>query len=541
MGTRDERLALPDWWGARVDQYGDRPAIEVGGVTRTYRELDVTSDRLAAGLASIGVGRGTRVAIMMPNRLEFIDAWFALFKLGAIEIPINTAYKSDLLKYLIIKGGAVAVVCDAEFVDVLREALAGAADGPRLIAVGGAASENDDHARSGRSLRLEDLYLDRTPPRAAVAPEDPCVVLYTSGTTGPSKGVVHTHRSCLRLSKYLAEVMEYGPRDVLYNFFPLFHQNARYTGVLPAFDVGARTVLGTRFSASHFWDECREKGITAFNYLGAVLRMLSNQPESARDREHSVTRAFGAGAPPEIWRRFEERFGVRLTEVYGLTEAPMATVNDRRGQLIGSAGHASDLFDVTVMTEDGVPAEPNEIGEIVVRPNLPSAMMSGYDGYPDVTLHAFRDLWFHTGDRGRMSKDGYLYFVDRLKDCIRRRGENISSWEVERVITEHPAVLEAAAYGVPSTLSEEEVMVAVVPRSIDEVDAAAIHEFSASRLPAYAVPRFIRFVASLPRTPTERVEKYRLRAEGVTADTWSSAAGASEPALQPISTTGGAT
>jgi crotonobetaine/carnitine-CoA ligase len=286
--------------------------------------------------------------------------------------------------------------------------------------------------------------------------------------------------------------------------------------------------LESRFSASQFWETARAKEVTAFNYLGAVILMLWNQPGGPGDRQHAVTRAFGAGAPREVWPRFEERFGVTLTEVYGLTEAPMSTVNRRpgRGQ---SCGRSSDLFEVSVFDEEDRRITGESVGEIVVRPKIPCAFMLGYDNAPELTVTAFRNLWFHTGDRGWMSPEGDLYFVDRMKDCIRRRGENISSWEVESVLSRHPGVLESAAYGVPSELSDEEVMVALVPKPGAVLDPAEVHAFCAEHLPAHAIPRYIRLVDALPHTPTERVQKYRLREEGVTPDAWRRNDGISRP------------
>jgi carnitine-CoA ligase len=386
--------------------------------------------------------------------------------------------------------------------------------------VGGDAAAGEAGSLPGTEVvSLSELYVDGEPGRAPIGPSSPGVILFSSGTTGPPKGILHTNGGCVRLGQYNAEVMGYGQDDVLWNCFPLFHQNARYTGVIPALDVGAKIVLESRFRASQFWETARAKEVTAFNYLGAVLLMLWNQPGGPGDRDHAITRAFGAGAPKEVWPRFEERFGVTLTEVYGLTEAPMATVN-RRPSRRQSCGRSSDLFEVSVFDEEDRRIAGESVGEIVVRPKIPCAFMLGYDNAPEVTVTAFRNLWFHTGDRGWMSPEGDLYFVDRMKDCIRRRGENISSWEIESVLSRHPGVLESAAYGVPSELSDEEVMVALVAKPEVVLDPAEVHAFCADHLPAYAIPRYIRLVEALPHTPTERVQKYRLREEGVTPDAW---------------------
>ena len=519
MIAQSPAVAFADWLSERVSRFAERPAIEIGGVARTYRELDEASDRLGRGFSGLGLGAGSRVAVMLDNCAEHIDTWFSLGKLGAIEIPINTAYTGELLRYLLAQCHAEALVCDARRLAAVARV---AGDLPMLktvVCMGDAVAGGVGSPPGTEVLSLADLYQDGGLRRASISPSGPGVILYSSGTTGPPKGILHTNGGCIRLGQYNAEVMGYGPEDVLWNCFPLFHQNARYTGVMPALDVGAKIVLETRFSASQFWETARAKKVTAFNYLGAVILMLWNQPSAPADRQHAVTRAFGAGAPKNIWPGFEERFGVTLTEVYGLTEAPMATVNRRPSQR-QSCGRSSDLFEVSVVDEEDRRITDESVGEIVVRPKVPCAFMLGYDNAPEATVTAFRNLWFHTGDRGWMSPGGDLYFVDRTKDCIRRRGENISSWEIESVLSRHPGVLESAAYGVPSELSDEEVMIAVVAKPGAVLDPAEVHAFCAGHLPAYAIPSYIRLLESLPHTPTERVQKYRLREDGVTADAW---------------------
>jgi len=518
MIAQQDAVAFSSWLTERVARYGSYPAIEIGGITRTYAELGAASDRLGVGLVGLGVQPGSRVAVLLGNTPAHIDTWFALGKLGAVEIPVNTAYTGELLRFMLGQCRAELVICDAARLPAVADAAVGL---PLLRAI--VCADGDDRLASAAPVgvhSLAGLYQEGEFRSADTGPSSPGVILFSSGTTGPPKGILHSSGGCVRLGQYNAEVMGYGPGDVLWNCFPLFHQNARYTGVIPALDVGAKIVLEARFSASRFWENARSKGVTAFNYLGAVIQLLWNQPPGPADRGHAITRAFGAGAPKEIWPQFEERFGVALTEVYGLTEAPMATVNRRPGEL-HSCGRSSDLFEVAVVDQEDRQIT-GETGEIVVRPKIPCAFMLGYDNAPEVTVEAFRNLWFHTGDRGRMSAGGDLYFVDRQKDCIRRRGENISSWEIESVLARHPGVLESAAYAVPSQFSDDEVMVALVPRPGAELDPAQVHEFCAGQLPAYAVPSYIRVMAALPHTPTERVQKFRLRAEGVTADAWQS-------------------
>ena len=259
-------------------------------------------------------------------------------------------------------------------------------------------------------------------------------------------------------------LMGYGPGEVLYNAFPLFHVNARYTGVLCAYMCDGQMVLPSRFSASGFWQTCREKDVSAFNYMGAMLMMLYKQPERDDDADNPVRRAYGAPAPLTIYKDFEQRFGVQLVEVYGSTEAGTVTENTVEEFRVGSCGRPVSYYEVEIHDEHDEPCPPRVEGEIVVRPKEPHVLFEHYYRMPDETLDAFRNLWYHTGDRGWRDEDDYFYFVDRMKDAIRRRGENISSWEVEKVLTAHPSVDEVAVIGVPSELTEEEVLAVVVTK-----------------------------------------------------------------------------
>jgi crotonobetaine/carnitine-CoA ligase len=248
--------------------------------------------------------------------------------------------------------------------------------------------------------------------------------------------------------------------------------------------------------------------------------MLAKQPPRPDDADNPVRVAFGAPVPPEIYEEFTQRFGVRFAEVYGMTEVANTVENRLDSFTVGPAGRESTRFEVRIVDSEDQFVPAGEAGEIVVRPKKPGIMITEYYKMPEATVRAFRNLWFHTGDRGRFDENGYLYFLDRMKDAIRRRGENISSWEVERTVSSFPSVLEAAAYGVPSDLSEEEVMIAVVPRPGHDVDITALLEHCVDNLAHFAVPRYVRFMRTLPKTPSQRVEKYRLRREGVTEDTW---------------------
>jgi carnitine-CoA ligase len=510
-----------DFLTSREAAYGDREVLRIDDVPRSYPELLSSVLALAAGLRGIGVGSEDHVAIMMDTSHVSVDAWLATSVIGCVEIPINTSYRGDLLGYLIADSEATVVICDATYLSsVLSLPLERTKVRMVIVHADDAESAVPPPSRL-ETYALSDLYAASD--TAPAAPRDSgLVVLYTSGTTGPSKGVMHSQASALGLAEYVARVCAYTPDDALLNFFPLYHQNARYTGLVTAIAAGARLQLDSRLSTSTFWSMCRANRITAFNYLGSVLTMIlgaSKHLDPAAARDHGVRKAYGAGAPRGIWEEFERRFGVRFYEAYGLTEAPMVTVNTPpRVSPIGSAGRASDLFEVRIFDDEGGVAALDEVGEIAVRPKVPNAFMLGYYGRDADTVRATRNLWFHTGDRGWLSADGDLYFEDRMKDAIRRRGENISAWEVESVLDRHPAVMESAVYGVQAEAFDEEVMAAIVPARAD-IDPAVVIRESAVDLPSYAVPRYVRVLDELPRTDTQKVQKAELRREGVTADT----------------------
>jgi crotonobetaine/carnitine-CoA ligase len=341
---------------------------------------------------------------------------------------------------------------------------------------------------------------------------DPAMVLFTSGTTGPSKGCVLSHRYAVRQAELMIENLQLRSTDVLYCPFPMFHIDATVLTVIPAMLLATTAAIGDRFSASAFWDEVRAAGATVFDFMGATLTMLHKRPLREDDGDNPAR--LGWGVPvPEFADDFERRFGVQLVELYGSTDAgiPMYhPVDVPRRQ--GSCGRAIPQYDVRLFDDS--------VGELVIRPNEPSLMSDGYYGMPSATLESRRDLWFHTGDLARRDADGYFYFLGRRTDSIRRRGENISAFEVEEVVKLHHSILDAAAFGVPSELTEDDVMVAVVVRPGDTLDPAELIDFCSSRMARHMVPEYVDVVDTLPRTPTEKVEKLQLRERGITPTTW---------------------
>ena len=487
----------------------------------TYEEMDIISNRFAQGLARLGLGKGDKVVMMMQNHPDFLYAWFGMAKLGAVEVPINIAYKGDSLSYIINNSDSKLLFIDAPLLERLQ--LIGK-DLPNLRTI---ICRGEFDRAIASSLPIPVISIDEfftcspDPIAAQVDMKDPVGILYTSGTTGLSKGVVLSHGAFVQLARLIAHFRQLGPQDILYTFLPLFHGNAQMLSVMNALVADAQLVLRERFKASTFWDEIRQYGATQFNYLGAVMTILSKQPPKDGDADNPVRICIGAACPPDVMKQMEERFKIICLEGYGLTEAGIFmhwTVDDRKP---GSCGKiVEEYYEAKLMDDEDNEVPVGEMGEIVVRPKVPFMMMSGYYKMPEKTLESYRNLWFHTGDYARLDDEGYFYFVDRKKDALRRRGENISSFEVEKVINSHPSVLESAVFAIPSELGEDDVAACVVLKPGESLVPEQLLAHCNDRMAYFAIPRYLEFAAELPKTPTGRVEKYRLREAGVTERTW---------------------
>lgn len=499
---------------AAVARDRDHPLLRCAGRETTVGEIDAGARAVAGALRSWGIEAGDRCAVMMGNVPEFTFCWFGILRAGAIEVPVHSAHRGPLLEHILGESEARVLFCDAEFVERLEGLELPALE--RIVVRGEAPAD----APAGLvSVPLAEALasppLD-APVRAAVS--DVSCILYTSGTTGRSKGVVLPHGANLSLARTNIALMEYTAEDVLYTAFPLFHVNAKFTSVTSAMLCGARLVLDEKFSASTFWPRMREEGVTSFNYMGGLLAILAKQPEGAGDRDHGVVKAYGGACPPPLWEPFEARFGVRLHEHYGMTETGITTQNTRTTRRVGSIGLEAPQYEVRLADEDDVEVPVGEVGEIQVRPRDPEVMLHEYWRRPDATSTGFRNFWFHTGDRATRDADGFFYYHDRLTDSIRRRGENVSSFELEAVVAGFDGVLECAAYGVPSELGEDEVMIAVVPEG--DFDVNALIAYCEARVARFAVPRYVRVMSELPKNASQRIQKFRLREEAVTPDTW---------------------
>ena len=484
----------------------------------TFADIATASVALAGGLAALGVARGDRVGIMLANRPEFLLAWFACSRLGAVEVPVNTAHRGTLLHYIVDQSGCSLLIVEAAFAPQIDE-VASRLEGLQTIVL---VDSDGSGSAPGRWPQRVVLFAATTGAADAVevAAADPMAMIFTSGTTGPSKGVVLPQAYALHQAAIIVDACGYTADDCLFNALPLFHGNAQFLSTMPALLAGSRMVLGRRFSASAFWADVARHGATEFNYIGGILPILMKAPPSPADAANPLRLMMGAGCPADLFAAFEARFDLKLIEGYGMSEIGIPFINRLDDRRAGSCGKVGTTHEAMLVDDAGAPVERGATGELIIRPRQMNGMMREYHAMPAATVAAWRDLWFHTGDYLREDTDGYFFFVDRKKDALRRRGENISSYEVERAVNEHPAVAESAAVAVASELGEDEVMICVVPMPGAVLDPFDLLRHCAGTMARFMVPRYIRVMAALPKTPTERVQKFELRAAGVTSDTY---------------------
>ncbi len=502
---------------------GDRTFLRFEDQHFSYAETDRITNRIANGLLKAGIKHGDHVAILLDNCPELLWTYFALGKIGAVSVPVNTAAKGELLTYYLTQSDSVALVIDHRLV----ERFAVVADQCPQVGALFVHDEEGDGTLPG--IRPQEMFyaaLERnadTPPDVTVRFSDVFCLFYTSGTTGPSKGNICTHAQGIGGSAAHVEFFGYRPEDTIYTCLPVFHGNAMNCSCVPALLADATLAISRRFSASRFWDEVREVGATAFNLLGAMTNILWAQPPSPRDRDHKVRQCMMVPIA-SFGREFEERFGIKLTSVYALTDFGNVSFlgPSHPPEKLQSSGQVRPEVQVAILDDDDLPLPTGTVGEICVRGNQPWVHAKGYYKMPEATAQAWANSWFHTGDRGYIDADDYLYFVDRKKDAIRRRGENISSWEVERIIARHPAVEDVAVFPVRSEMSEDEVMATVTLRESATLEPLELMRFCEDNMAYFMVPRFIEIVPELPRTMTQKIEKYKLRqdAEARLAQIW---------------------
>lgn len=480
----------------------------------SYAQMEAATNRFANSFAGLGVRKGDRVALLMRNRPEYLWAIWGLGKIGAIPVTVNTSAKKDLLAYFIAQSRSATLMVADEFAAEIAELAPQLPDLRRILLVDAERSEDLD-ATPFEVLPATELEQgdETAPPLDAVAGSDPAAIFYTSGTTGPSKGVLTPHSQPRALAREIVSFFELDADDVLFTCLPMFHVNAIWYTSYSAVEAGASVALVDRFSASRFWSQIDRFGATQFNFMGSMANILKTLDPSEEERRNRVRKSLIGPATADVIELFRDRYGIEVVTGYGSTEMYLMTrfrplqVPDK----VGTAGEVAPGGRLRVIDERGEEVEAGVAGELTIKPDDPGWMLNGYFEMAEATEKAIRDGWFHSGDRGFLDEDGFLHFVDRIKDSIRRRGENVSAFELETQVQKHPGVQEVAAIPVPSELGEDDIMVWLVPNPGAELDPAEVIEFCESRVGRYMLPRFVEIVAELPKTPTSRIEKYKLR------------------------------
>lgn len=511
----------------RADSHGDSIYLDCPEEERTwtYRETFEAARRVAGTLAEAGGVPGERLLIMMPNSSMFIRTWLGSQVAGMVEVPINTGYRGQFLEHQASTVQPKLAVIDGSYAERFVESRAACETIERFWVAGPDTDAGITTLReAGWEAQPWDVLETSEPAEPAeVSPRDLASIFFTSGTTGPSKGVMMPQAQMYFFADECVALNRLTDADTYMVTTPLFHGNAQFLAAYPALIAGARFVLRSRFSASRWIDQIRDSGATVTNFLGVMMDFVWKQPARPDDAVNNLRCIFAAPTAYSIIDEFKERFGVdAFVEVFGLTETSMPILSPYgEDRPAGAAGLAVDeWFDVRLVdpeTDEEVPV--GELGELVIRTKVPWTCSMGYYAMPDKTAEAWRNLWFHTGDGMRRDADGWYYFVDRLKDALRRRGENISSYEVEQALLGHDDILECAVVAVKADFEagEDEVMAWLVTSK--PIDMNALWAWAETRMPAFAVPRFIEVVDELPKTPSERVQKVKLRERGVSETT----------------------
>jgi carnitine-CoA ligase len=510
---------------AAAQAFPNKPAVLFGDERVTYRELDERSNAYGNALLNLGIAKGDCVSIVMENCLEMLYAWIGIGKIGALEVGINTAYRGEYLRHPIASTRSSVVIVDVDLAPRLLEIITDLPDLKHLVVRG-----NLDRVlvpAEASHVIIMDVreFLEAGQEMVKIAEPvsyaDPCAVQFTSGTTGRSKGAVMSHNMQVTVAQGFVDAAVMTSDDIVYSPLPMFHFSIKTTAMLCSFLVGGTVAMDKRFSVSRTWDQVRRYQATGVNILGSMMLMLWNLPPDPSDHELPVRFMIGVPIPEHLHYKMEERYGFRFVSVYGMSETGSQTLGgiDQPG-VPGASGKPVGHFQVKIFDQDEREVPIGQVGEIVCRPLQPHVMFEGYFADPAATTVAQRNMWMHTGDLGRFDEDDNLYFVDRLKDAIRRRGENVSSVEVELTVLKHPAIMEAVAHAVPSEFSEDDVKLCVIVSPEERLTVEELMDYCVKNLPFFAVPRYLEFLDDLPRSQVGKALKNVLRERGVTPETW---------------------
>lgn len=497
---------------------GEPWLTDSAGQAMTFGEAEAQARRSASFFHMMGVARGDRVGIFMSNSCDFVRAWLGLGKLGAIAVLLNTELRGAFLRHQLNDSAISCLLTNAELFPVLTVL---ANELPALATVLVAGPVPEASPAHWRIAPWRDYARAREWDGPGPAPSDTACIMYTSGTTGPSKGVLMPHAHCTLYGVGTIGCLELTPADRYYISLPLFHANGLLIQLGATLLAGIPAFVRTRFSASGWLDDICAHGATVTNLLGATASFVLAQPPSPHDGDNTLRAMMNAPNLPQHEAEMRQRFGVQdVVSGFGMTESNIPIWGRIGHSVPGAAGWTHDEHFVVVIAnpENDRPVQTGQVGEILVRPKVPFGFMAGYLNAPEKTVEAWRNLWFHTGDAGFMDANGLVTFVDRIKDCIRRRGENISAAEVEAVVQDLPGVAEVAAFAVPSDVpgTEDEVMLALVPVPGETIDCDSLLARAGEQLPRFARPRYVRIMDELPKTATGKVQRAVLRKQGIT-------------------------
>lgn len=505
---------VPAMLSRQAARYGDKPLVGFGDSSWTYAQTRNEATAFGATLLAAGIKKGDRVALICSNRFDFMRAFLGCAWIGAVSVPINTASRGHQLQHILTNSAARLLIVEGQFAGNLEHLDFAALPLEAVWTI-----DADKPLQAGKIVSQPVPAASATCEAAVMRPRDMLTILYTSGTTGPSKGVCCPHAQYFWWGANTAALLSLSGNDRLQSTLPLFHTNALNT-FFQAMLMGISVVYEKRFSASDFYAALTRSQATATYVLGAMVPILLSRPRSAEESAHKVKIALAPGVPARFHEEFTERTGIKLIDGWGSTETNFAIGTTWDRQRPGAMGTVFTGFEARVVDADDNDVPDGEPGELLVRANEPFAFATGYFAAPEKTVEAWQNLWFHTGDRVVRESDGYFRFVDRIKDAIRRRGENISSFEVEQVLLSHPAVALAAAFPVRSSLAEDEVMIAAVLHPGQTLNPLDLIQYCEPRLPYFAVPRYVDIVDVLPTTENGKVQKYKLTERGVTTQTW---------------------
>lgn len=476
---------------------GTKTAIVFDDQSLTWSELCDLSLKTSSMLRQRGVKKGDRVALLCGNRPAFLMAWFAIANIGAITVSVNTGLVGEGLRYPIIQSDAATIIIEGALLREKADDLGDLLTTRHVIGF----DDEDELAAVAAPFDIDTVYDGRG--------SDPVSIIYTSGTTGRPKGVLNCHEAFLASGQWMVDHLAITDADRIMVFLPLFHTNPQMYAVMSALETGCAIILRPKFSVSNFFDEARRFECTMFTYVGTVLSMLTSRLKDPC-YDHSITRCMGGGCPSGVWSIVQDRFGITPYELYGMTEiGGWVTSNSTKNYRFGSCGKARPDVSVRIVDEQDNVLPAGSAGEIVVRPERPFVLLLGYWNDPKTTWESSRNFWFHTGDVGLIDEDGYLYFQGRLKEIIRRGGENISPFELEVALLDYPDIKDAAVVGVPDAIYGEEIKAVIVSKR--PFAPAALIEFLKGRVANYMIPRYLQFAQTIPRTETQKIQRHLLQ------------------------------